>query len=350
MRVTNPLNVGLIGFGLAGQVFHAPLIHANPWLRLTHIVQRHSSEAAKKYPQAKLLHDADELFAERSVDLVVVATPNTSHFELAAKALRTGKHVVVDKPFTITSADADELIELSRKMGRVLSVFQNRRWDGDFLTVRQILDQKRLGRLAEYESRFDRFRPALKPGAWREKAIQGSGVLFDLGSHLIDQAVVLFGQPRGVLADLRVERDGAVAVDSFDVRLEYPERKVTLKAGSLVCEPSPRFVLYGTQRSYLKFGLDPQEEALKQGRSPAKANWGAEPQEAWGTVTHCDENIVRTKYPTLAGCYPEYYNNVYWAITGKEELAVKPEQARGVIRLLELAEQSAAERRIVPFS
>jgi predicted dehydrogenase len=345
--VANPLNVGLIGFGLAGRVFHAPLIHANPDLRLTHIVQRHGDEAEKKYPQAKLLRDADELFSEKSIDLVVVATPNTSHFELAAKALSAGKHVVVDKPFAITSADADKLIDLARKMGRVLSAFQNRRWDGDFLTVRQILDQKRLGRLAEYESRFDRFRPALKPGAWREEAIPGSGVLFDLGSHLIDQAIVLFGRPQGIFADLRSQRDRAVAVDSFEVHLAYPALKVTLKAGSLVCEPSPRFTLYGTQGSYLKFGLDPQEEALKQGGSPAQPNWGSEPEAAWGTLTNCNGNLTREKYPTLAGCYPEYYKNIYEAITGKAELAVKPEQAREVIRLIELAEQSAKEERML---
>jgi len=345
--VANPLNVGLIGFGLAGRVFHAPLIHANPDLRLTHIVQRHGDEAEKKYPQAKLLRDADELFSEKSIDLVVVATPNTSHFELAAKALSAGKHVVVDKPFAVTSADADKLIDLARKMGRVISAFQNRRWDGDFLTVRQILDQKRLGRLAEYESRFDRFRPALKPGAWREEAIPGSGVLFDLGSHLIDQAIVLFGRPQGIFADLRSQRDRAVAVDSFEVHLAYPALKVTLKAGSLVCEPSPRFTLYGTQGSYLKFGLDPQEEALKQGGSPAQPNWGSEPEEAWGTLTNCNGNLTREKYPTLAGCYPEYYKNIYEAITGKAELAVKPEQAKEVIRLIELAEQSAKEERML---
>ena len=348
--MANPLNVGLIGFGLAGRVFHAPLIHANPDLRLTHIVQRHGNEAETKYPQAKLLRNSDEVFTEKGIDLVVVATPNSSHFELAAKALRAGKHVVVDKPITITSSDADELIALSHKMGRLLSVFQNRRWDGDFLTVRQILDQKRLGRLAEYESRFDRFRPALKPGAWREEAIPGSGVLFDLGAHLIDQAIVLFGRPQGIFADLRSQRDQSVAVDSFEVRLAYPALKVTLKAGSLVCEPSPRFTLYGTQGSYLKFGLDPQEEALKLGASPAQQHWGIEPKEAWGTLTNCNANLAREKYPTLAGCYPEYYRNIYETITGNIELAVRPEQAREVIRLIELAEQSAKEQRMLPVN
>jgi scyllo-inositol 2-dehydrogenase (NADP+) len=343
----NPLNVGLVGFGMAGQIFHAPLIHANPNLRLTHILERRGDEARKKYPQAKIVRDLDSLLGETSVDLVVVATPNTSHLEIAAQSLQAGKHVVVDKPFTLTSGDADQLIELSQKVGRALSVFQNRRWDAEFLTVRQILAKKLLGRLVEFHSRFDRFRPGVRPNAWREQSGPGSGVLFDLGSHLIDQAVVLFGQPTGIYADLRMQRDGAVAVDNFEVQLGYPNLKVTLHAGSLVCEPSPRFLLYGTGGSYQTFGLDPQEEALKQGRIPGGPSWGEEPESVWGTVTRCNGNITHEKYRTLAGDYPGYYTNVARAIMGQEELAVKPEQSRNIIRLIELAEQSAKEGRIV---
>jgi scyllo-inositol 2-dehydrogenase (NADP+) len=345
--VTNPINVGLVGFGMAGQVFHAPLIHANPNLRLTHILERRGDEARKKYPQAKIVRDLDSLLGEASVELIVVATPNTSHLEIATQSLQAGKHVVVDKPFTITSGDADQLIALSRKVSRVLSVFQNRRWDGEFLTVRRILDKKLLGRLVEFHSRFDRFRPGVRPNAWREQSGPGSGVLFDLGSHLIDQAVVLFGQPTGIYADLRMQRDGAVAVDNFEVQLGYPNLKVTLHAGSLVCEPSPRFLLYGTEGSYQTFGLDPQEEALKQGRLPDSSGWGEEPESLWGTVARCNGNITREEYRTLAGDYPGYYTNVYRAITGQEELAVKPEESRNVIRLIEWAEQSAQAGRIV---
>ncbi len=335
---------------MAGQVFHAPLIHANPNLRLTHIVQRRGNLSTKNYPEATQVHDVDEMLAADSVELVVVATPNTSHYDIARRALEAGKHVVVDKPFTISSSDADRLIELSRKMNRVLSVFQNRRWDGDFLTVRQILDQKLLGRVVEYESRFDRFRPTVKRGAWREQALPGSGLLFDLGSHLIDQAVLLFGRPSGVYARVLQQREGAVAPDNFEIHLDYTEVKVTLKAGSLVCEPSPRYVLYGTQGSYLKYGLDPQEEALKQGGLPSQPNWGAEAEQFWGTHTRCNGSVTREKYSTLAGRYPEYYNNVYRAIIGQEELAVKPEQAREVIRLIELADQSSAQKRTISVS
>jgi len=332
---------------MAGQVFHAPLIHANPSLRLTHILERRGNEAQKRYPDAKVVRDLESLLREPSVHLIVVATPNTSHPEIAAQSLQAGKHVVVDKPFTITSADADELIALSKKVGRVLSVFQNRRWDGDFLTVRQILDKELLGRVAEFHSRFDRFRPGVRPEAWREQAGPGSGVLYDLGSHLIDQAIVLFGNPTGIYADARMQRDGAVAVDNFEVQLRYPNLKVMLHAGSLVCEPSSRFLLYGTNGSFQKFGLDPQEEALKQGGTPGLPGWGEEPESAWGNVSQCNGHVSRAKYRTLAGDYPAYYTNVARAIAGDEEPAVKPEQSRNVIRLIELAEISAREGRIV---
>ena len=342
--------MGLVGFGMGARVFHAPLIHANPHLRLTHIVQRHGDEAAKAYPQSKIFRDLDAMLADPSVELVVVATPNTSHFEVAGRSLKAGKHVVVDKPFTIATRNADDLIELSQKSGRLLSVFQNRRWDGDFLTVKEILSKSLLGHLAEYESRFDRFRPAVNPNKWREQSLPGSGVLYDLGSHLIDQALVVFGRPTGIYADVRRQREGAAADDTFVVHLEYPQLRVMLKSGTLVCQPSPRFVLYGTRGSYVKYGLDPQEEALKNGLSPAQPNWGVDSEEAWGTHTQCDGAIERARYPTLAGCYPAYYNNVACAIRGEEELIVKPEQAREVIRLIELAQQSSAEKRMIPVS
>ena len=348
--MNSPINVGLVGFGMAARVFHAPLIDANPHLHLAQIVQRHGDEAASAYPQAKVVRDLDAILADPSVELVVVATPNTSHFEIAALALKAGKHVVVDKPFTATTRDADELIALSKKSARLLGVFQNRRWDGDFLTVKEILSKNLLGRLAEYESRFDRFRPTVNPQKWREQSLPGSGVLYDLGSHLIDQAVVLCGRPTGIYADVGPQREGAVADDSFVVYLEYPKLRVMLKAGVLVCEPSPRFVLYGTRGSYVKYGLDPQEEALKNGQSPAQPNWGAESEDAWGTHTQCNGTIERSRYPTLAGCYPSYYTNVARAIRGEEELIVKPEQAREVIRLIELAKQSSDEKRIISAS
>jgi len=348
--VNSPINVGLVGFGMAARVFHAPLINANPHLHLAQIVQRHGHEAAAAYPQAKVVRDLDTMLSDPSVELVVVATPNTTHFEFASRALKAGKHVVVDKPFTITTSDADELIALSKKSDRLLSVFQNRRWDGDFLTIKVILSKSWLGRLAEFESRYDRFRPTVNPQKWREQSLPGSGVLYDLGSHLIDQALALFGKPDGIYADVRRQREDAVADDSFVVYLEYSQVRVMLKAGVLVCEPSPRFVLYGTRGSYVKYGLDPQEEALKNGQSPAQPKWGVESEDAWGMHTQCDGTIESSRYPTLAGCYPNYYTNVARAIRGEEELIIKPEQAREVIHLIELAKQSSDEKRMIPVS
>lgn len=330
---------------MSSRVFHAPLINTNPELRLTHIVQRHGDEAANAYPHAKIVRDLDGLLADPAVQLVVIATPNPTHFEIAQRALKAGKHVVVDKPFTISTMEADALIALAQEKGQMLSVFQNRRWDGDFLTVKQILQKRLLGRVAEFESRFDRFRPARNLKAWREQSLPGSGLLYDLGSHLLDQAVVLFGRPSTIYAELRRQREDAVADDRIEVHLEYPQLRVMVKAGMLVCEPSPRYVLYGTQGSYVKYGLDPQEAALKAGALPNQPDWGTENEAFWGMHAHCDPAPKRTKYPTLPGSYPSYYTNVARALRGEEELAVRPEQARDVIRLIELAEQSSAEKR-----
>jgi scyllo-inositol 2-dehydrogenase (NADP+) len=343
--MSRPINVGIVGYGMATKVFHAPLICADPQMRLTHILKRSGDEPRAAYPDVHIARTLDDLLKESALELVVVATPTATHFEIAAAALAASKHVVVDKPFTTTSAEAAELIALSQKHQRVLSVFQNRRWDGDFLTVRRILDQKLLGRLVDYESHFDRYRPVVNPNAWREQAGPGSGWLYDLGSHLIDQALVLFGWPQRIYADVRLQRDHAQANDNFELILDYPALKVTLKTSMLVREPSPRFTLHGTQGSYVKYGLDPQEEALKQGLKPVGPDWGAEPEENWGILnTDVEGTATRKKFATLAGCYPAYYENVCRAIRGETSLLVKPEQGRDTIRVIELAVQSNAEK------
>jgi predicted dehydrogenase len=291
------------------------------------------------------------LLKDDEIELIVVATPNSSHFELARQSLIAGKHVVVDKPFTNTSAEAQELIDLARTQNRLITVHHNRRWDGDFLTVRKLIDGNVLGRLAEYESHFDRFRSQVRPDAWREEEGEGSGILFDLGSHLIDQAQVLFGQPRMLTADIRVQREMAKAVDNFELILDYDGLKVTLKATMLAREPGPRFLLYGTDGSFLKYGLDPQEEALKQGRTPMDAGWGEEPKDLWGRLnTQSGELHIEGLVETLPGCYQAFYQNVADAIRGRAELAVKPEEARNTIRIIELAMQSSRERRTVGWT
>ena len=346
------LKVGLIGYGMAGRVFHAPVIVAVPGLRLAKVVERRGQTSRERYPWVEVVREAAALFEDEEIGLVVVATPNSSHFELARQALLAYKHVVVDKPFTLTVAEAQELIELARQQNRVISAFQNRRWDGDFQTVSQIVHQGLLGRLVEYESHFDRFRNTFSPErAWRETSGPGSGVLYDLGSHLIDQAQVLFGLPRLVTADIRSQRQAGTADDQFELILHYDELKVTLKAGLLVREPGPRFAVHGTEGSFVKYGVDPQEEALKCGRSPGEPDWGMEPAEQWGTLnTQIGGLHFQGKIETARGRYQAYYENIYQAIRGEAELIVKPEEARNTIRIIELAVQSHVEKRTITCS
>ncbi len=342
------VSVGIVGFGAAGRVFHAPVISAVPALRLAAVVQRHGDDAGNLYPRIKTLKNADDLLGDPDIELVVVATPNATHFELARTALEAGKHVVVDKPFTVSSSEGRQLVDLAKKKGKILTVFQNRRWDGDFLTVCSVLQSKRLGRLVEFESHFDRFRNLLKPGAWKEAPLPGSGLLYDIGPHLIDQALMLFGYPPRLRADIRRERDGAVTDDQFEIVLLYPNLKVTLEAGMLAREARPRFRLYGTNGSFVKWGLDPQEDGLRRGESPSAKPWGVEGPEAWGILDVCDgPDGSREKVETVPGRYQTFYENVCEAIVNGADLLVMPEQALRTIRIIELAIQSAGDGRIV---
>ena len=345
------INVGLVGYGLAGRVFHAPVIQSVPNLRLKKVVERHADDSSKHYPEVEVVRDVAGLLKDEEIDLVVITTPNTSHFEYARDSLLAGKHVVVEKPFTTTSAEAQLLIDIARRQNRVITVHQNRRWDGDFQTVKRLLDEKLLGRLVEYESHFDRFRNYEQPGSWREEDAPGSGILFDLGSHLIDQAQVLFGLPQTIMADIRVQRDFARTADNFELILFYDQLKVSLNAGMLVREPSPRFILHGTEGSFVKYGLDVQEEALKQGLTPDAPHWGEEPEEQWGTLyTQAGELPLKRRIETIAGRYPAYYQNVIEAINGEAELIVKPEEAMNTIRTIELAMVSSQKRAGIPYS
>lgn len=361
----SPICVGLVGFGFAGRTFHAPVISGVEGMRLTAILQRHSDDAAQTYPDARVVRSLPEMLALASVSLIVVATPNDSHFAIAKECLLAGRDVVIDKPFAPTYAEAAELASLAESRGRTLSVYQNRRWDGDFKTLQKLIASEDLGRIVTYESHFDRFRPARRPGAWREQSGPGAGVLFDLGPHLIDQVLVLFGTPDAIGADVRLERDGAVADDAFDITLYYPGLRACLRATMLASRPGPHFVVHGTRGSYIKFGLDPQEDALKRGERPAHGsresnNWGREPDEAWGTVTigaagSSNERGIpaqaseERRVPTEPGDYRGYYENVRDAILGKSALAVTPTAALRVMRVIELARQSSRDRRVVDF-
>jgi predicted dehydrogenase len=339
------VNVGLVGFGFAGKVFHAPVIRAVQGLRLSTIVQR-SGTPDPRYADVAVVRSVDELLT-RAVDLVVIATPNPSHHPIAKQCLLAGRHVVIDKPFTTTVAEAEDLVQVAQAERRVLSAYQNRRYTGDFVTLRNLLSEGVLGRVTSFESHFDRYRPALRPGAWREQPHSGSGVWFDLGPHLLDQALVLFGTPHAIAADIRVERDGAAVDDAFDVTLHYPRMRALLRATMLALAPGPGFTVHGTNGSFVKHGLDAQEEALKLGHTPDEAHWDLEAAALYGTLTTPEG--TRT-VPTMPSSFTHYYENIRDAILGTAPLAVAPPHVLNVMRGLELAMTSSQRRCILPWT
>ena len=345
------IRVGLVGYGLAGQAFHAPMICAVPGLELACILERHGDLAQRKYPGVRVVRTLDELLADTEMRLCVVATPTPTHFELAEHCLLAGRDVVVDKPFTTTSVKAMQLVELAEARGRLLTVYQNRRFDGDFLTVQRLLSSGVLGRLVSYESHYDRYRPEQKPGTWREVAEPGSGTLYDLGSHLIDQAMVLFGIPRAISAQVFAQRDGAVADDAFDVRFEYPGLVALMRSSMLACKPGPRYLLHGTKATFIKYGMDPQEEYLRRGELPAAPDWGEDPETRWGTLYFPDGDTTKTeKIKTETGDYRRFYSNVRDAIIEGAPLAVPARDGVRTIRAIELAYRSSREGRTIAWS
>jgi predicted dehydrogenase len=342
---TGELRVAVIGYGLAGRVFHAPLIAATPGMGVAAVVTADEGRAAaarREHPGARVLASADELWgAPDELDLVVVAAPNRAHAPLARAAIDAGLAVVVDKPLAPTAAQGRELAERARAAGVVLSVFQNRRWDGDFLTLRRLLAEGAVGAPARLESRFDRWRPEVDPSRWRERPEpeEGGGLLADLGSHLIDQAMVLFGRPLAVRAELAARRPGARVDDDCFVALEHPGGVIShLSASMLSADDPPRFRLVGLGGVYEKHGLDVQEAALRDGARPG-AGWGAEPEAAWGRLW--DGSDARA-VPTEPGDYPAFYAGMAAALRDGAPPPVDPDDAVAVLEVIEAARRSAA--------
>ena len=345
------IKVGLIGFGLAGKVFHAPNISAVEGLELAAIVERSGNRSMAEYPASRTVRSFEELLAVPGIELVVVATPSGTHFSMAKQALLANKHVVIDKPFAATSAEARELDAIARSQGLVVTAFHNRRFDGDFRTVVKLLGEGTLGRLVEYEAHYDRYRPEPRLDGWKEQDLPGNGMLFDLGSHLMDQALTLFGTPRSITAELLMQRPGVRVNDGFDVTLHYDSLRVKLASSMYKLEPGLRFGLYGTLGSFVKFGVDPQEEALNRGERPGAPGWGEEPAEQWGTLhTMTNGAASRRALRTEAGDYTAYYANVRDAIRGTAKLAVTAEEATRLIRALELTAESSRAGRMIVWS
>ena len=353
------IGVAVVGFGLAGRVFHAPFVSAVPGLRLEAIVQRTGDTAARAWPGARILRSIEDALDDAAVHLIVVATPNETHFKLAMRALARGKHVVVDKPIASSAAQARQMIDLAARQGVVLAPFHNRRWDGDFLTLRRLIRDGRLGRIVSLESHFDRFRPVPRAETWKEAAGEANGLLMDLGPHLLDQAMALFGPPVWVEADVRMDRADTGIDDAFDVTLGYPKMRVLCRSTMIAAEPSPRFLLHGTCGSYRKWGLDPQEPALVAGASVPRLGadevWLDEDPREWGELVVAPDparpkELDRETVPTLPGDYRGFYASVRDAILGRAPLPVTGEDGWRVLRLIELARESSVTGQRMPVA
>lgn len=348
------IRTGVIGFGLAGRVFHAPFVHAARGLALMGIVQRSGDDASRAFPEAQIFRSAEDLFRSDAA-LVVVGTPNNTHVPLARAALLAGKHVVIDKPFAPSATEAMELEALAQKQGLLLAPFHNRRFDGDFLTVKKLVESGAIGRPVTLHSRFDRFRPSPRANTWKEAEGSENGLLMDLGPHLVDQALVLFGRPESITANVRTDRDTSSIEDAFDIVLQFVHqgRPVRVDVGStmIAAQAQPRFLLHGTEGSFRKTGVDPQEPAILAGAQVPKQadtpdDWYTEDQAAWGTLITAPDTADPTRLhtetvPTERGDYRKFYEGIAQALTAGATPPTTPRDAIRVARLLEMARESS---------
>jgi predicted dehydrogenase len=342
------IKTAIASFGMSGLVFHGPLLKVNPGFEVVNVLERTKNISRSLFPEAQIVRSYTEILDNKEIELVIVNTPDKFHYEMAKQALLSGKHIVVEKPLTLNSIQAEELVNLARAKGLLLTVYQNRRWDGDFRTVQKVLAEGKLGRLIEFESHYDRYRTFITPGSWKEEGDEFAGVLYNLGSHMVDQAYVLFGKPIAVTAHLKIVRNGGMVTDYYDIRLEYDRFAALLKCSYLVKKPGPRYILHGESGSFYKVGIDPQEELLKAGNLPVGENWGTEQPAAWGTLFfEKDGKDFEEIVETLPGNYNIFYNNVYDAIRNGAKLFVKPEEAVEVLKILEACLKSNREKQTV---
>lgn len=344
------IDAGLIGFGLGGRAFHAPFINTVPGLRLAAVLQRTGDDAAKIYPETKIVRSIEELLTLSSIRLVAISTPNHTHFPFVKACLEAGRDVVVDKPFTTSLAEARELVALAQKTGKFLTVYQERRLDGDFQTLEQLISSGEMGRVIRFEETFDRCRPAIRD-SWKEKPGPGTGVFYDLGPHLIDHALKLFGLPEMLLADIREERENTPNDDAFDVTFYYSSGlRCYLSSSTLAPIPRPHFRVLGTKGSYIKQGLDPQEALLRAGKPVGGESWGVEREEEWGTLAQFGAaNTTSRRVPTLRGDYRIFYENVRDVMLGKAKPLVTLEEALRVMYALELSVESSTQKKVLPW-
>lgn len=339
---------GLASYGMSGSVFHAPFLNIHPGFQLHTIVERSKDNARKRYPSVGIVRSFDELLGMDEIQLVVVNTPDVTHYEYVKKALSAGKHVVVEKPFVFHAEEGEELVRLAAEKGLMLAVYQNRRWDGDFLTLQKVVENGLPGRVVEFQSTYQRFRNYIQPETWKEKADRRVGLAYNLGSHMIDQAVVLFGIPQAVYADIDRLRDHSEVDDYYFIKLIYPDVKVSLRAGYLMREETPRYYIHGTEGSFVKHGLDPQEELLKTGAVPAGADWGKEPESEWGILnTNIQGLHCRGKIETLPGNYMAFYDDIHRSLTQHTRPQTDAASVLPVIRIIEAAFESSRRGEVI---
>ncbi len=340
------LNVGLIGFGLSGRYFHAPFLAVNPRFHLKAVMERSKNEAQEYNPAIENHRTLEGLLQDNSIDLVFICTPNDTHFSYAKAALEHSKHIVIEKPFANNEEEARALFALAESKGLIATGYQNRRWDSDFLTLQRLIAEDRLGAIVEFESRYDRYRPVPVTNTWKEQGGVGAGNVYNLGPHLIDQALVLFGAPETVNASIRTVRPGSEIDDYFSIELGYPDKQVVVKSSLYIYHNLPRYQVHGSKGSFLKGGLDIQEETLRQDVLPTAENWGTEPEDRWGTLfSDAHTGIIRSE----PGNYAPFYDNVYDSIVHGAALAVKPEEILRTTRVIDLAFRSAAEKAVMAF-
>ena len=341
------IKTALLSYGMSGKVFHAPFLELHPGFDLVGAWERSRKLIQQDYSSVKSYVDFDNVLND-DIDLVVVNTPVATHHEYAKAALLAGKHVIVEKAFTTNAAEAEELHNIAEEQNLILAVFQNRRWDSDFRTVQQIVEREILGEIVEAEIHFDRYNPDLSPKRHKETANPGAGVLKDLGSHIIDQAIVLFGFPDAVFADIRTTREYSVVDDWFDITLHYPKSRVRLKAGFFVREPLPAYIIHGKLGSFIKSHGDVQEDELKLGKKPTVIDWGAEPEYKSGLLhTDIEGQIVRENIPTLPGNYYTFFDKMYRAIRNNDPVPVPADDGINVMKIIDAAIISSNSKKII---
>ena len=329
------LNVALIGFGLSGRYLQAPFFETNPNFSLKTIVSN-SQNPQDFFPSVQVSKSLDEVLADSEIDLVSICSPSLTHFDYAKRSLLAGKHVLVEKPFTATIQEAEELILLAKKQGKTLTVFQNRRFDSDFMTVKKVIEGGFLGEIHSFEIHFNRFKPVLNPKKWKEVVGEGSGIIYDLGSHIIDQIIVLFGVPKSVWGQTFTQRENSEIDDAFDIKLDYGKLKTTLKSSLLIREDTPRYIIHGTKGSFIKHGIDVQEDHLKMGMKPTDAGFGIENIKNLGILnTEINGLIVKGTVETEKGNWALLFQNLHDAIVDGKELLIKPEEVLEQIRIIE---------------